>query len=150
MILFILSILIYPFLSNINISFISFTIFVPLISIILAYNYLKPKNLIIYSTLIGILEDVLYTHFIINTILYPLIALLIIFIFKCIKYKLSNIIVLTMSLIFLYNSITYFIYDIFINISYVYLITNLIFIYIFNLIYLIILYILFSKRKHKI
>lgn len=150
MILFILSILIYPFLSNINISFISFTIFVPLISIILAYNYLKPKNLIIYSTLIGILEDVLYTHFIINIILYPLIALLIIFIFKCIKYKLSNIIVLTMSLIFLYNSVTYFIYDIFINISYVYLITNLIFIYIFNLIYLIILYILFSKRKHKI
>ena len=88
MILFILFILIYPFLSNINISFISFTIFVPLISIILAYNYLKPKNLIIYSTLIGILEDVLYTHFIINIILYPLIALLIIFIFKCIKYKL--------------------------------------------------------------
>lgn len=150
MILFILFILIYPFLSNINISFISFTIFVPLISIILAYNYLKPKKLIIYSTLIGILEDVLYTHFIINIILYPLIALLIIFIFKCIKYKLSNIIVLTMSLIFLYNSVTYFIYDIFINISYVYLITNLIFIYIFNLIYLIILYILFSKRKHKI
>ena len=150
MILFILFILIYPFLSNINISFISFTIFVPLISIILAYNYLKPKKLIIYSTLIGILEDVLYTHFIINIILYPLIALLIIFIFKCIKYKLSNIIVLTMGLIFLYNSITYFIYDIFINISYVYLITNLIFIYIFNLIYLIILYILFSKRKHKI
>lgn len=150
MILFILFILIYPFLSNINISFISFTIFVPLISIILAYNYLKPKNLIIYSTLIGILEDVLYTHFIINIILYPLIALLIIFIFKCIKYKLSNIIVLTMGLIFLYNSVTYFIYDIFINISYVYLITNLIFIYIFNLIYLIILYILFSKRKHKI
>ena len=85
----------------------------------------------------------LYTHSLIYIPIFILICLITYFIFKNSKYNIINIILTSMFIIFIYNTLTYFIYLLFynLNISYTYLFGKLIFLYIFNAIYLILIYI---------
>lgn len=141
--IFMLSILTEPLLSNINFNIISFSIYPSILSIIILYPYLKLYKLIIYSLIIGMTYTFLYTHSLIYIPIFILICLITYFIFKNSKYNIINIILTSMFIIFIYNTLTYFIYLLFynLNISYTYLFGKLIFLYIFNTIYLILIYI---------
>ena len=141
--IFMLSILTEPLLSNINFNIISFSIYPSILSIIILYPYLKLYKLIIYSLIIGMTYTFLYTHSLIYIPIFILICLITYFIFKNSKYNIINIILTSMFIIFIYNTLTYFIYLLFynLNISYTYLFGKLIFLYIFNAIYLILIYI---------
>lgn len=141
--IFMLSILTEPLLSNINFNIISFSIYPSILSIIILYPYLKFYKLIIYSLIIGMTYTFLYTHSLIYIPIFILICLITYFIFKNSKYNIINIILTSMFIIFIYNTLTYFIYLLFynLNISYTYLFGKLIFLYIFNAIYLILIYI---------
>ena len=141
--IFMLSILTEPLLSNINFNIISFSIYPSILSIIILYPYLKLYKLIIYSLIIGMTYTFLYTHSLIYIPIFLLICLITYFIFKNSKYNIINIILTSMFIIFIYNTLTYFIYLLFynLNISYTYLFGKLIFLYIFNAIYLILIYI---------
>jgi len=141
--IFMLSILTEPLLSNINFNIISFSIYPSILSIIILYPYLKLYKLIIYSLIIGMTYTFLYTHSLIYIPIFVLICLITYFIFKNSKYNIINIILTSMFIIFIYNTLTYFIYLLFynLNISYTYLFGKLIFLYIFNAIYLILIYI---------
>lgn len=155
--IFMLSILTEPLLSNINFNIISFSIYPSILSIIILYPYLKLYKLIIYSLIIGMTYTFLYTHSLIYIPIFILICLITYFIFKNSKYNIINIILTSMFIIFIYNTLTYFIYLLFynLNISYTYLFGKLIFLYIFNAIYLILIYIFiniipFKKNKTRI
>ena len=141
--IFMLSILTEPLLSNINFNIISFSIYPSILSIIILYPYLKLYKLIIYSLIIGMTYTFLYTHSLIYIPIFILICLITYFIFENSKYNIINIILTSMFIIFIYNTLTYFIYLLFynLNISYTYLFGKLIFLYIFNAIYLILIYI---------
>lgn len=141
--IFMLSILTEPLLSNINFNIISFSIYPSILSIIILYPYLKLYKLIIYSLIIGMTYTFLYPHSLIYIPIFILICLITYFIFKNSKYNIINIILTSMFIIFIYNTLTYFIYLLFynLNISYTYLFGKLIFLYIFNAIYLILIYI---------
>lgn len=141
--IFMLSILTELLLSNINFNIISFSIYPSILSIIILYPYLKLYKLIIYSLIIGMTYTFLYTHSLIYIPIFILICLITYFIFKNSKYNIINIILTSMFIIFIYNTLTYFIYLLFynLNISYTYLFGKLIFLYIFNAIYLILIYI---------
>lgn len=141
--IFMLFILTEPLLSNINFNIISFSIYPSILSIIILYPYLKLYKLIIYSLIIGMTYTFLYTHSLIYIPIFILICLITYFIFKNSKYNIINIILTSMFIIFIYNTLTYFIYLLFynLNISYTYLFGKLIFLYIFNAIYLILIYI---------
>lgn len=141
--IFMLSILTEPLLSNINFNIISFSIYPSILSIIILYPYLKLYKLMIYSLIIGMTYTFLYTHSLIYIPIFILICLITYFIFKNSKYNIINIILTSMFIIFIYNTLTYFIYLLFynLNISYTYLFGKLIFLYIFNAIYLILIYI---------
>ena len=141
--IFMLSILTEPLLSNINFNIISFSIYPSILSIIILYPYLKLYKLIIYSLIIGMTYTFLYTHSLIYIPIFVLICLITYFIFKNSKYNIINIILTSMFIIFIYNTLTYFIYLLFynLNISYTYLFGKLIFLYIVNAIYLILIYI---------
>ena len=141
--IFMLSILTEPLLSNINFNIISFSIYPSILSIIILYPYLKLYKLIIYSLIIGMTYTFLYTHSLIYIPIFILICLITYFIFKNSKYNIINIILTSMFIIFIYNTLTYFIYLLFynLNISYTYLFGKLILLYIFNAIYLILIYI---------
>lgn len=141
--IFMLSILTESLLSNINFNIISFSIYPSILSIIILYPYLKLYKLIIYSLIIGMTYTFLYTHSLIYIPIFILICLITYFIFKNSKYNIINIILTSMFIIFIYNTLTYFIYLLFynLNISYTYLFGKLIFLYIFNAIYLILIYI---------
>ena len=141
--IFMLSILTEPLLSNINFNIISFSIYPSILSIIILYPYLKLYKLIIYSLIIGMTYTFLYTHSLIYIPIFILICLITYFIFKNSKYNIINIILTSMFIIFIYNTLTYFMYLLFynLNISYTYLFGKLIFLYIFNAIYLILIYI---------
>ncbi len=144
--IFMLSILTEPLLSNINFNIISFSIYPSILSIIILYPYLKFYKLIIYSLIIGMTYTFLYTHSLIYIPIFILICLITYFIFKNSKYNIINIILTSMFIIFIYNTLTYLIYLLFynLNISYTYLFVKLIFLYIFNAIYLILIYILIN------
>lgn len=144
--IFMLSILTEPLLSNINFNIISFSIYPSILSIIILYPYLKLYKLIIYSLIIGMTYTFLYTHSLIYIPIFILICLITYFIFKNSKYNIINIILTSMFIIFIYNTLTYLIYLLFynLNISYTYLFGKLIFLYIFNAIYLILIYILIN------
>lgn len=144
--IFMLSILTEPLLSNINFNIISFSIYPSILSIIILYPYLKFYKLIIYSLIIGMTYTFLYTHSLIYIPIFILICLITYFIFKNSKYNIINIILTSMFIIFIYNTLTYLIYLLFynLNISYTYLFAKLIFLYIFNAIYLILIYILIN------
>ncbi len=146
-----ISFLINPLLLNINIFNISFTIFSSLLSIILVYPYLKIKMLIIYSVSLGILFDIIYGIIYINFLLYPVIAILIYLTFKRIKFNLLNLIITSMFIIFIYNTLFYLISNLFDikTISYIYFLSNLIPLYLINIMYLVIFYILINIVSYK-
>ncbi len=152
-IIFIISFLITPLLSSINMSIISFSIFPVLISLIILGTRLKLNNLIIYSIISGVLYDVLFSSVYLNILLFPIISILIYYLFNELKYNIINTIIITIFIIFLYLNITYVILNICnVNtISYSYFLSKLLFIYIFNILYLFILTTfinLFKIKKH--
>lgn len=144
-----ISFLLEPILSNINISIITITVFTMLLSIILVYPYLKLNKLLIYSAFSGLLYDILFSPFFIDIIIFPLIAVLIYYLFKELKYSIINIIIVSSFIIFIYLNITYIVSWNFTTNSYTYLISKLVFIYLFNSIYIIICYFIMNIISFK-
>lgn len=144
-----ISFLLEPILSNINISIITITVFTMLLSIILVYPYLKLNKLLIYSAFSGLLYDILFSPFFIDIIIFPLIAVLIYYLFKELKYSIINIIIVSSFIIFIYLNITYIVSWNFTTDSYTYLISKLVFIYLFNSIYIIICYFIINIISFK-
>lgn len=144
-----ISFLLEPILSNINISIITITVFTMLLSIILVYPYLKLNKLLIYSAFSGLLYDILFSPFFIDIIIFPLIAVLIYYLFKELKYSIINIIIVSSFIIFIYLNITYIVSWNFTTNSYTYLISKLVFIYLFNSIYIIICYFIINIISFK-
>lgn len=117
----------------------------------LIFMYTKDKNeYIVKSAIIGILYDIICFKGYIHILLFPLISLIIMYYFKEKKYNYKNVLILSMFIIFLYNTFVFLLLKIlFISTySYTYFLTNLIFIYIVNIIYVSLLYLLI-KRKNK-
>lgn len=139
----IISIIINPLLHIENIF-----IYSTLLSLIFLY---KKEHYYIISLFTGLVYDILYSNIFINTILYLFIAYIIKYIFSYKKYNLLNIIITSMFIIFIYNLINcfilYYIYNI--NVSILYLVKNIIYIYIFNILYILLIFFILNK-KHKL
>ena len=96
--------------------------------------------------MLGTLYSVLYAYVPIYIILFVLVAIITRYIFLNIKYKYINVVITSMFIIFLYTTLEYLIL-ITLNIncySYIHFITNLIYIYFYNIIYTSLLYLLMN------
>lgn len=143
MILPIISIIISPLLIFKNV-----IIYSSLNSLLITYTKDK-KTYIIKSAIIGLLFDIFYSKYYINVFLFPLISLIISYYFTEKKYTLKNLIILSMFIIFIYNTFLYLVLNI-LSISiynYTYFLTNLLYIYIINIIYISLLYLFIKKKK---
>ena len=144
MILILLMTLLNPlFISN------NIVIYSSLLSIVFIYN----KNQYhLICLIIGIIFDAICNTYILNGLIYFFLSFIINYCFKVRKYNLKNVIVISMFIIFIYNTIYYLIFNLFINtFSYVSFITNLIFIYFINILYISLVFIFINKlKKHNI
>ena len=107
------------------------TIYTTLIILLLIYNKFEFREYIVISIILGTLYSVLYAYVPIYIILFILVAIITRYIFLNIKYNYINVVITSMFIIFLYTTLEYLIL-ITLNInyySYVYFITNLIYIY---------------------
>ena len=122
------------------------TIYTTLILLLLIYNKFEFRKYIVISIILGTLYSVLYAYVPIYIILFILVAIITRYIFLNIKYNYINVVITSMFIIFLYTTLEYLIL-ITLNInyySYVYFITNLIYIYFYNIIYTSLLYLLMN------
>lgn len=122
------------------------TIYTTLILLLLIYNKFEFRQYIVISIILGTLYSVLYAYVPIYTILFVLVAIITRYIFLNIKYNYINVVITSMFIIFLYTTLEYLIL-ITLNIncySYVHFITNLIYIYFYNIIYTSLLYLLMN------
>ena len=122
------------------------TIYTTLILLLLIYNKFEFREYIVISVILGTLYSVLYAYVPIYIILVILVASITRYIFLNIKYNYINVVITSMFIIFLYTTLEYLIL-ITLNIncySYVYFITNLIYIYFYNIIYTSLLYLLMN------
>lgn len=122
------------------------TIYTTLILLLLIYNKFEFREYIVISVILGTLYSVLYAYVPIYIILFILVAIITRYIFLNIKYNYINVVITSMFIIFLYTTLEYLIL-ITLNInyySYVYFITNLIYIYFYNIIYTSLLYLLMN------
>ncbi len=122
------------------------TIYTTLILLLLIYNKFEFREYIVISIILGTLYSVLYAYVPIYIILFILVAIITRYIFLNIKYNYINVVITSMFIIFLYTTLEYLIL-ITLNInyySYVYFITNLIYIYFYNIIYTSLLYLLMN------
>ena len=145
MILSLISLLIDPLLIFKNIN-----IYSSIISLVVLYKPNSKKENLIISVIIGLLYDIFYSNLFINIFLFLIISLLINYYFEIKKYNLKNVIIISLFIIFTYNTICFLILKI-VNIntySYIYFISNLFYIYIVNTIYTSLLY-LFINIKNK-
>lgn len=122
------------------------TIYTTLILLLLIYNKFEFRDYMIISIILGTLYSVLYAYVPIYIILFMLVAIITRYIFLNIKYNYINVVITSMFIIFLYTTLEYLIL-ITLNIncySYVHFITNLIYIYFYNIIYTSLLYLLMN------
>lgn len=122
------------------------TIYTTLILLLLIYNKFEFREYIVISIILGTLYSVLYGYVPIYIILFVLVAIITRYIFLNIKYNYINVVITSMFIIFLYTTLEYLIL-ITLNIncySYVHFITNLIYIYFYNIIYTSLLYLLMN------
>lgn len=122
------------------------TIYTTLILLLLIYNKFEFRKYIVISIILGTLYSALYAYVPIYIILFILVAIITRYIFLNIKYNYINVVITSMFIIFLYTTLEYLIL-ITLNIncySYVYFITNLIYIYFYNIIYTSLLYLLMN------
>ena len=122
------------------------TIYTTLILLLLIYNKFEFRKYIVISIILGTLYSVLYAYVPIYIILFILVAIITRYIFLNIKYNYINVVITSMFIIFLYTTLEYLIL-ITLNInyySYVYFITNLIYIYFYNIISPSLLYLLLN------
>ena len=122
------------------------TIYTTLILLLLIYNKFEFREYIVISIILGTLYSVLYAYVPIYIILFILVAIITRYIFLNIKYNYINVVITSMFIIFLYTTLEYLIL-ITLNInyySYVYFITNLIYIYFYNISYTSLLYLLMN------
>lgn len=122
------------------------TIYTTLILLLLIYNKFEFREYIVISIILGTLYSVLYAYVPIYIILFVSVAIITRYIFLNIKYNYINVVITSMFIIFLYTTLEYLIL-ITLNIncySYVHFITNLIYIYFYNIIYTSLLYLLMN------
>lgn len=122
------------------------TIYTTLILLLLIYNKFEFRDYMIISIILGTLYSILYGYVPIYIILFILVAIITRYIFLNIKYNYINVVITSMFIIFLYTTLEYLIL-ITLNIncySYVHFITNLIYIYFYNIIYTSLLYLLMN------
>ena len=122
------------------------TIYTTLILLLLIYNKFEFREYIVISIILGTLYSVLYAYVPIYIILLVSVAIITRYIFLNIKYNYINVLITSMFIIFLYTTLEYLIL-ITLNIncySYVHFITNLIYIYFYNIIYTSLLYLLMN------
>lgn len=122
------------------------TIYTTLILLLLIYNKFEFREYIVISIILGTLYSVLYAYVPIYIILFVSVAIITRYIFLNIKYNYINVLITSMFIIFLYTTLEYLIL-ITLNIncySYVHFITNLIYIYFYNIIYTSLLYLLMN------
>lgn len=122
------------------------TIYTTLILLLLIYNKFEFREYIVISIMLGTLYSVLYAYVPIYIILFVSVAIITRYIFLNIKYNYINVLITSMFIIFLYTTLEYLIL-ITLNIncySYVHFITNLIYIYFYNIIYTSLLYLLMN------
>lgn len=135
-----------------NISSILIPLFTLLSLIIIKPYYKINKNYLILSFILGILYDIAYTDLLyINAILFLLIGYFIIFITKRLKDNIFNVTIISILTIIYYRTLSYLTYiistkDIFnINILFKSIYSSII----INIIYIIICYIITSKKSKK-
>ena len=122
------------------------TIYTTLILLLLIYNKFEFREYIVISIILGTLYSVLYAYVPIYIILFVSVAIITRYIFLNIKYNYINVLITSMFIIFLYTTLEYLIL-ITLNIncySYIHFITNLIYIYFYNIIYTSLLYLLMN------
>ncbi len=122
------------------------TIYTTLILLLLIYNKFEFREYIVISIILGTLYSVLYAYVPIYIILFVSVAIITRYIFLNIKYNYINVLITSMFIIFLYTTLEYLIL-ITLNIncySYVHFITNLIYIYFYNIIYTSLIYLLMN------
>lgn len=122
------------------------TIYTTLILLLLIYNKFEFREYIVISIILGTLYSVLYAYVPIYIILFVSVAIITRYIFLNIKYNYINVVITSMFIIFLYTTLEYLIL-ITLNIncySYIHFITNLIYIYFYNIIYTSLLYLLMN------
>lgn len=145
MILLLIILLISPLLV-----FNNYIIYLPFIYLILMYKKTNTLEHLILSIIIGFITSLMSSNYYINIFLYPIISVIINYFFNEKKYNLKNIIIILMFIIFIYNTIEFIIFNILgvITYSYIYFITNLIYLYAINILCLSLIYI-FIKYVNK-
>lgn len=144
MILSLISLIINPLLTYKNI-----VIYSGLLSLVLIYKPNNKHENLIISVIIGLIYDIFYSKYFINVFLYFMISIIINYYFEEKKYDLKNIIILSLFIIFTYNTLLYIVFKI-IHINtynYTYFLTNLLYIYIINTIYISLIYLFINKKK---
>lgn len=136
------------------------SMFLPLFSIIslsLIYPFIKNKdNLFLYLCLmLGLMYDVVYTNSLfINTISFPILGFVIIFIYNYINYNVLNIVFINFIVIILYRIISYILICIiaFRNFDIDYFIFSITHSIFSNIIYGVVLYLIlkFIRKKFKL
>lgn len=129
--------------------------FFSLVSLVLIYPYLNynKREYFIIALILGLTYDILYTNtFLLNGIIFVFIAYLILNLFNILKNNIINSIVINLLIIFMYNSLIYFIHLIFKTntIPITLFLSQVLFIFIVNSIYLSILYFLIKRLKKKL
>ena len=134
--LIILNTLISPLLIYKNI-----IIYSSLSTLILIY---KKDNYHFNSFITGLLFDIITSTYILNALIYLLMSYIINYYFKSRKYNLKNSIIIYIFIILIYNAL-YFIFN---NTFIIHFMTNIIYIYLFNIIYLSIIFLLINNKKY--
>lgn len=129
--------------------------FFSLISIIVIYPYFTydKKQFIIITFILGLLYDLVYTNtFMLNAIIFTVISLLTIELYKILRNNIINGIIICIIDLFLYNTIVYIILKIF-NVRTIPIslfLSNLLFIILINILYFSITYVLIKRFQKQL